>query len=89
MDSDWLGKVAGALRGVRTPLSLGGLAVIVLCVIYNRILSLGIFSNLTGSQTTGLLTIMVTYVFWLAIAAVVLGIIGFLIRPSATSEPKH
>jgi hypothetical protein len=81
MNGDWLGKVAGVLRGVRTPLSLGGLAIIVLCVVYNRVLGLGIFSTINASQTSNLLTTMVGYVFWLALIAVVLGGIGYLIRP--------
>ena len=88
MDASWLAKVTSVLRGVRTPLSLGGLAVIVLCVIYNRVLGLGIFSTLNDSQTSGLLTAMVGYVFWLAIVAVVLGIAGYLIHPAGADGKK-
>ncbi len=83
MDTDWLGQIGGALRGVRTPLTLGGLAVIVLCIIYNKILGLGIFPQLTSGEASALLTTMVDYVFWLALVAVVLGILGYLIRPHA------
>ncbi len=86
MDQSWLGKAAEALRGVRTPLSLGGLAVIVLCVVYNRVLDLKIFSTLDGSATSQLLTTMVSYVFYLALAAVILGIAGYLIRPGVTGQ---
>ncbi len=85
---EWLGRVGGVLRGIRNPLALGGLAVIVLCVIYNRILGLGIFSTMTGSQTTALLTTMVGYVFWLALVAVALGIAGYLIRPGSPNNGK-
>jgi len=88
MGESWLTKLGGVLKGVRTPLSLGGLTVVVLCVIYNRILGLGIFSTISGSQTTRLVSTMVTYVFWLAIVAVVLGVIGYLIRPSAANDGK-
>ena len=86
MDEGWLSKVSGVLRGVRTPLSLGGLAVIVLCVVYNRILGLGIFPTVNQSQASQLLTVMVGYVFWLALVAVVLGIAGYLIRPSVAKD---
>jgi hypothetical protein len=86
MDGDWLTTAASVLRGVRTPMSIGGLAVIVFCVIYNRVLSLGIFSTLNDSQTSGLLAAMVGYAFWLALVAVVLGIAGFIIRPSKTKS---
>ena len=86
MNDGWLEKVAGVLRGIRTPLSLGGLAVIVLCVVYNRVLGLEIFSTMTASQTSGLLNTMVGYVFWLAIVAVVLGIVGYLIRPGTAKQ---
>lgn len=88
MAEGWLAKVAGVLRGVRTPLSLAGLTVIVLCVVYNRVLGLGVFSTITASQTTSLLSAMVGYVFWLAIVAVALGIAGYLIRPGAANGRK-
>ncbi|MGD0641226.1 MAG: hypothetical protein ABSC22_10805 [Roseiarcus sp.] len=83
MDEGWLDKIAGVLNGVRTPLSLGGLSVIVLCIIYNRILSLDIFAKLNDSQTVRLLSDLVGYVFWLALVAVALGIAGYLIRPNS------
>ena len=86
MDEGWLAKASSVLATVRTPLSLGGLTVIVLCVIYNRVLALGIFSTLSGTQTSDLLTRMVSYVFWLAIIAVVLGVIGYLIRPAGREQ---
>jgi hypothetical protein len=88
MDEGWLTKVGGVLKGVRTPLSLGGLTVVVLCVIYNRILGLGFLSTISGSQTTRMVSTMVTYVFWLAVVAIVLGFIGYLIRPSAPNGGK-
>jgi hypothetical protein len=88
MNEGWLAKVAGVLRGVRTPLSLGGLTVIVLCVVYNRILGLDVFSTMTASQTTSLLSAIVSYVFWLATVAVALGIAGYLIRPSAANSRR-
>jgi hypothetical protein len=89
MNDNWLTKAAQVLRGVRTPLSLGGLAVIVLCVVYNRILGLDVFSTMTASQTSGFLNTMIGYVFWLAIVAVVLGVIGYLVRPGASGpRPK-
>ena len=83
MNDDWLTKIAGALGVVRTPLSLGGLAVLVLCLVYNKILGLGIFPTLKDSQAAQILNSMIGYVFWLAVVAVVLGIAGYLIRPAA------
>jgi hypothetical protein len=88
MDEGWLAKVSSVLSAVRTPLALGGLTVVVLCVIYNRVLGLGIFSTLNGSETIELLTRMVNYVFLLAIVAVVLGVVGYIVRPSADKQPK-
>lgn len=88
MDDGWLGKVAGALAGVRTPLSLGGLAVIVLCVVYNRVLSLDVFSTMSASQTSRLLSALVGYVFWLALIAVALGVAGYLVRPQTDARGK-
>src|SRR5438094_101667 len=55
------------------------------CVTYNRVLGLGIFSNLSGSETSGLLNAMVGYAFWLALVALVLGIAGFMIRPAGSA----
>lgn len=88
MDASWLAKVAGVLRGLRTPLSLGGLTVIVLCKIYSRVLDLDVLSTITASQTSGVLNAVVGYMFWLALVAVVLGTVGFLIGPGAANGGK-
>jgi hypothetical protein len=88
MDDGWLGKIASALGAVRTPLSLAGLAIIVLFIVYNRVLGLGIFSTLTDSQSLRLLDSLVGYVFWLALVGLVLGIAGFVFGPAAAGGNK-
>lgn len=86
LDVSWLSKIGAALQAVRTPLSLGGLTVLVLCIIYNRILGMPIFSAMKGDQTAQLIGTMAGYVFWLALVAIVLGIAGYLIRPAGPAK---
>ncbi len=63
---------------VTTPISLISLIVIVLYGIYKAVLGLPIFSVLSANSTLSLLNSIVDKVFYLAVLALVLGIIAYL-----------
>jgi hypothetical protein len=64
---------------IRTPLTLTGLVILVLYILYQQILSLGIFSNVSESSTVTLLTSIIDKIFWLAIICVFLGVGSYLL----------
>jgi hypothetical protein len=72
-------KIATVLNRVKTPLTLGGLVVLVLYGLYSQILKLpGLQRQLSSSTVAQLLQEIIQYLFWLAILAVVLGVGSYL-----------
>ena len=69
-------KIGGVLERVKTPLTLGGLAVIVLYEIYSQILQH--FPQIAQESAATIVLVMVRYLFWLAVIAVVLGAGSYL-----------
>jgi hypothetical protein len=73
------GKIATILDRIKTPLTLGGLVVVVLYGIYSQILKLpGFAAALPSGAAAQLLQDIIRYLFWLAILAVVLGVGSYL-----------
>ena len=64
---------------IKKPLSLASLVIIVLYLITKHILSLEIFSNINEEKTYLLLTDIFDKIFWLAIIALFLGIVGYIL----------
>jgi len=73
MDNSFTKIVAVAAR-VKTPLTLAGLTVAVLYGVYRLVLALPVFEPLGAERTFMILRSVLGYIFWLAIAAIVLGI---------------
>lgn len=71
-------KIGSVLDRVKTPLTLGGLVILVLYGIYSQILKLGIFPQLPAASAFTLLQTIVSYLFWLAIVALILGVGSYL-----------
>lgn len=71
-------KIGGVLDRIKTPLTLGGLVVLVLYEIYSQILKLGIFPQLTATSAAVIVQDIIRYMFWLAVLAVVLGVGSYL-----------
>lgn len=73
-------KIATILDRIKTPLTLGGLVVVVLYGIYSQILKLPSVAAaaLSAGSVAQLLQQIITYLFWLAILAVVLGVGSYL-----------
>ena len=64
---------------VKTPLMLSGIVIIVLYAIYRQVLSLDVFENLGRNYTFILLQYVLNRIFWLAIIAMILGVISYII----------
>jgi hypothetical protein len=73
-----LTRIGGVLDRVKTPLTLGGLVVIVLYGIYSQILKLNIFPQLPAASAFIIIRDIIGYLFWLAVLAVVLGVGSYL-----------
>jgi hypothetical protein len=71
-------KIGGVLDRVKTPLTLGGLVVIVLYGIYSQILKLNIFPQLPAASAFVIIRDIIGYLFWLAVLAVILGVGSYL-----------
>jgi len=63
---------------IRTPLALAGLVIIIFYAIYKEVLSLNIFTNVGGNSTFLIIENIIEKVFWLAVLALVLGVISYL-----------
>jgi len=63
---------------IRTPLALAGLVIIIFYAIYKEVLSLNIFSNVGANSTFLIIENIIDKVFWLAVLALVLGVISYL-----------
>ena len=70
-------KIGNVLDRVKTPLTLGGLVILVLYGIYSQILTSSVFSAVAASAFT-LLQAIVRYLFWLALVALILGVGSYL-----------
>ncbi len=70
--------VSGIIERIRTPLSLAGLVVLALYFVYAKILEMNVFSSVGSDQTALLISRVLSYLFWLALVAVVLGIGSFV-----------
>jgi hypothetical protein len=78
MDLDFP-KIAPLLNRIKTPLTLGGLVVVVLYGLYSQILKLpGFAAALPSGAAAQLLQDIIKYLFWLAILAVALGVGSYL-----------
>lgn len=64
---------------VKTPLSLTGLIIVVLYAIYRQVLSLNVFENVGSNATFLILEDILDKLFWLALVALILGIISYLV----------
>ena len=75
----FLSTIPGILVRIRTPLTLAGLVVLILYALYRQVLNLQIFSQVNSDQTFALIDTIVRSVFWLALVALVLGILSYVI----------
>lgn len=86
-------RAGGILNRIKTPLTLGGLALLVFYGIVSKLLDLKIFPQLAVPSSAALLSRLLTYTFVLAITAVVLGIASYVIsqvtRPAGKPKLKH
>jgi hypothetical protein len=74
---------------VATPLALAGFAFAVLFLIFRQLLTLKVFSRIAGTHTTEVLKSIINKLFVLALVAMILGFVGFLIpQLLANSTPK-
>ena len=64
---------------IRTPLALAGLVIIIFYAIYKEVLSMNIFANVGGNSTFLIIENIIDKVFWLAVIALVLGVISYLV----------
>jgi hypothetical protein len=81
-------KLVAALDKVKTPLTLGGLVVIVLYGLYSQVLKLFGPNSFPSGSAPIIVREIVGYVFWLAIVAVVLGIVAWVVvRYSSAKDP--
>jgi hypothetical protein len=64
---------------VGTPLALAGIIVIVLYALYKQVLGLKVFARLDADPTFRLLQQVLAKLFWLALIALILGAISYLV----------
>lgn len=74
-----LSTFASILERVRTPLTVAGLALLVLYGVFSRILGLNIFANIGSQGTTDVVKMLIRSVFWLATVALILGAASYVI----------
>jgi hypothetical protein len=72
-------KLLATLDKVKTPLTLAGLVVIVLYGLYSQLLRTNVLTPLSGDSTFIIVRDFIRYIFWLAIVAVVLGIVSYVV----------
>ena len=71
-------KLMNVAVKVRTPLSLAGLMLVVLYGIYKEVLSLPVFEKIDGNSTFLLLQNILNKIFWLALLALILGVLSYV-----------
>lgn len=64
---------------VKTPLALAGIVVVALYLIFKAILKLNIFPKLARKDTFQLINRIMTYLFILALIAIVLGFVSYMV----------
>lgn len=74
-----LSKVGNIIERVRTPLALAGLVVVVLYALYRQILGMDIFTRIGSGETFVLVDRVLLYLFILAVFAVALGAVGYIL----------
>jgi predicted ferric reductase len=80
--------LAKLVAGAKTPLALAGVVLYILYRILHQILALqGVFGRLNSAQTANFLTFVVQSMFWLAVLAICLGMIGWLLQLNPRYRP--
>jgi p-aminobenzoyl-glutamate transporter AbgT len=74
-----LSRFTSLLERVKTPLSLGGLALLIFYGVLSKMLSLKIWASLHESNTLVLLSRILNYTFIIALICVILGVASFLV----------
>ncbi len=73
-----LDKILGVAAKIKTPLTLSGMIVSILYLLYKQILSLDIFENVGAISTFAIIQNILDRLFWLAILAMILGVASYL-----------
>ena len=84
---EFMTKAGNVLERMKTPLALAGLVVLVLYGIYYEILHLDIFANVGAEHTFALIGQITSYLFWLALLAIVLAACGYFISFRGKQRP--
>jgi uncharacterized membrane protein YjfL (UPF0719 family) len=74
-----LAKFTGILQRVKTPLALGGLALLVFYGVLSKVLDLKIWAPLKEGNTAALVGRVLSYTFVIALVCVVLGVASFIV----------
>jgi len=74
-----LAKFTGILGRVKTPLMLGGLALLIFYGVFSKVLDLKIWAPLQEGNTAALVGSILSYAFVVAIVCVVLGVASFIV----------
>lgn len=72
-------KLLGVANKVKTPVALSAMVVLVLYAIYRQVLNLKVFSNIGSDPTFRLLQNVIDKMFWLALSALLLGVISYIV----------
>lgn len=81
-------SLAKLVAGAKTPLALAGVVLFILYKVLETILGLRIFSTLTGNQTAAFMTLLVQFVFGLAVFTICLGSIGWMLQLNPRYRPS-
>lgn len=73
-----LDKLMNTASKIKTPLTLSGIVIVVLYAIYRQVLSLDVFEKIGSNSTFILLQNILDKLFWLALFAIILGVISYL-----------
>ena len=71
-------KIIESLLKIRTPLTIGGLSVVVFYLLYDKVLELGIFSNLGEASTVHVIGNILNKAFYFALIALVFGVGSYI-----------
>lgn len=81
-------KILSVAKKLKKPLSISGLVFIVLYLIYDKVLSLDIFEKLSSESTFTTINNILNKVYWLAIIALILGVVSYLVTFLIKSKNK-
>lgn len=84
-----IARLGSFLVRIRNPLTIIGLMFAVLYGIYQKILGLNIFSSLRESSTAEVINAMMFYLFVLAMSALFLGIIAYIVSILINRVVEH